>query len=211
LTYTFREDIRVRERGKTVPDISITDFVDFVSRTGPPKITKVAEIFNRGEYVPARDFWKPLRESICNFHEGTSGHLSFGSTGAHERKQIRYEEAIKGYKKFLKTPGLQWFKPHRAEWAFEDLVVRINPEVGFVLNGESLLVKLYFKQDPLTKYRVQVALSLMSAGQKDKKFRVAIIDVVRSRLYLETAPNAQMIALLRGEAATFLSIWHSLL
>ena len=193
-----------------MPDISIADFVDFVLRTGFPKITKVTEIFNRGPYVPSHDFWKPLRDHICEFHEGTANDLSFGSTGAHERKQNRYEEAIKGYKKFLKSTSFEWFKPHHAQWVFEDLVVRINPEVGLVVGGELILVKLYFKQEPLSKSRVQVALSLMSAGQKDKKFQVGILDVVRSKLYKQTLQSVQMEALLRGEASTFLGIWHSL-
>ena len=193
-----------------MPDISITDFTDFVMRTGAPKITKVVEIFKRGGYVPSHDFWKPLRDHICEFHEGLSSQLAFGLTGAHEKKRERYEEALEGYKKFLKAEGSEWFKPHRAEWSFEDLVVRINPETGFVLDGNPVLVKLYFKQEPLTKYRVQVVLSLMSAGQKNKKYRVAILDVPRSKLYIEAAQNPQMQALLKGEAATFLGIWNSL-
>ncbi len=193
-----------------MPDISITDFTDFVLRTGPPKITKVAEIFNRGLYNPAHDFWKPLRDNISEFHEGESHDISFGSTGAHQRKQTRYEEAIKGYRKFLKQNAPEWFKPHRAQWEYEDLTIRINPEVGFILGSESLLVKLYFKQEPLTKSRVQVALSLMKTGQKSKKYRVAILDVVRSKLYKDSPTNLQMQALLEGEAATFLAIWNSL-
>ncbi|MGA2964262.1 MAG: hypothetical protein ABSD96_21590 [Candidatus Korobacteraceae bacterium] len=62
----------------------------------------------------------------------------------------------------------------------------------------------------MTKHRVQVALSLMSAGQMSKKYRVAMLDVVRSKLHIEAAQNPQMEALLKGEAATFLAIWNSL-
>lgn len=193
-----------------MPDISIIDFTDFVLRTGPPKITKVAEIFKRGEYFPSHDFWKPLRDHICEFHEGVSNRLSFGLTGAHDKKRARYEEAIEGYEKYLKANSPGWFKPHRAEWRYEDLVVRINPEVGFELDGKLLLVKLYFKQEALTKHRVQVVLSLMSSGQSSRKHRVAMLDVVRSRLYVETEQSPQMEALLKGEAATFLAIWNSL-
>ena len=193
-----------------MPDISIADFTDFVLRSGLPKVTKVAEIFRRGAYVPSHDFWKPLRDHICEFHEGVYSHISFGSTGAHEKKRVRYQEAIEGYKYYLKANAPAWFKPHHAEWKLEDLAVRINPEVGFVVGGKPLLVKLYFKREPLTKHRVQVALSLMSAGQKSKKHRVAMLDVVRSKLYIEPAQNPQMDALLKGEAATFLGIWNSL-
>jgi hypothetical protein len=193
-----------------MPDISIIDFTDFVMRTGAPKITKVVEIFKRGDYVPSHDFWRPLRDHICEFHEGVASKLAFGLTGAHEKKRARYEEALRGYEKFLKAEGSEWFKPYRAEWRFEDLVVRINPEVGFALSGKPVLVKLYFKREALTKYRVQVVLSLMSAGQKSKKYQVAMLDVARSKLYIEAAQSPQMDALLKGEAATFLGIWNSL-
>ena len=193
-----------------MPHISIIDFTDFVLRTGQPKITKVAEIFRRGGYLPSHDFWKPLRDHICEFHEGASSRLSFGLTGAHEKKRARYEDAIKGYEKYLKANSPGWLKPHHSEWRFEDLVVRVNPEVGFELEGKPLLVKLYFKQEVLTRHRVRVVLSLMSAAQKIKKHRVAMLDVVRSKLYIETAQNLQMEALLKGEAATFLGIWNSL-
>jgi hypothetical protein len=131
-----------------MPDISIIDFTDFVLRTGSPKITKVVEIFKRGDYVPSHDFWKPLRDHICEFHEGASKQLAFAQTGAHEKKRARYEEALKGYEKFLRAEGLEWFKPHRAEWTFEDLIVRINPEVGFVLGGKPVLVKLSLSRKP---------------------------------------------------------------
>ena len=194
-----------------MPNISITDFTDFIMRTGQPRITKVSEIINRGDYHPAHDFWKPLRDQICEFHAGVSSGISFGLTGAHATKQTRYEEAIQGYKKFLKTTKPVWFKPHKAEWESGDLIIRINPEVGFEIGNESLLVKLYFKQEVLTKSRVQVALGIMSAAQKNKKYGVAILDVVRSRLHRQTAKTPQMEALLNGEAATFLAIWNSLI
>ncbi|MGA8087082.1 MAG: hypothetical protein WCA10_07235 [Terracidiphilus sp.] len=193
-----------------MPEISITDFADFVLRTGPPKITKVAELFKRPKYEPAHDFWKPLRDGICEFHEGKLSQLTFASTGASEKKLHRYEEAIKGYKKFLKETNYVFFKPHHAQWSFEDLVVRINPEVGFYVDGKPVLVKLYFKQEPLSKSRIQVALSLMSEGQKNRQYQAAYLDVPRARLHREQSGSPQMSALLRGEAATFLAIWNSL-
>ena len=194
----------------SVPDISISDFSDFVLRTGTAKITKVAEIFGRGEYNPAHDFWKPLRDNICEFHEGKVSSISFGASGAHEKKQVRYEEAIKGYKKFLVANKPAWFKPHRAEWEFEDLAVRVNPEVGFEIDGVKYLVKLYFKRETLSKSRVQVILGLMRSVQKSKSFKIGILDVVRAKLHIEGKVTPQIEALLKGEALSFLTIWESL-
>jgi len=51
-----------------MPDISLTDFVDFVIKSGTPKLTKVRAIKNRPEYEPAIDYWRQLREGIKDFH-----------------------------------------------------------------------------------------------------------------------------------------------
>ena len=60
----------IAQGGKTVPEISLTDFVDFVIKAGSPKLTKVRELFNRGEYSPAFDYWKQLRDHIADTHQG---------------------------------------------------------------------------------------------------------------------------------------------
>ena len=52
-----------------MPEISLTDFVEFVNKIGPPRLTKVKEIKTRPAYSPAVDFWKPLREAIRDFHK----------------------------------------------------------------------------------------------------------------------------------------------
>jgi len=49
--------------------ISLTDFIEYVSKVGTTKFTKVKEIKNREPYHPAFDFWKPLREKIIEIHK----------------------------------------------------------------------------------------------------------------------------------------------
>lgn len=39
-----------------MPEISLTDWVDFVITAGPPQFTKVKELAVRGEYDPRFDF-----------------------------------------------------------------------------------------------------------------------------------------------------------
>jgi hypothetical protein len=38
-------------KGFNLPEISLTDFVDFVIKAGSPKLTKVRELVNREEYL----------------------------------------------------------------------------------------------------------------------------------------------------------------
>lgn len=50
-------------------DISLTDLVDVISKSGSPKATKVNQIKNRKPYHPTADFYKPLRDEIIRIHK----------------------------------------------------------------------------------------------------------------------------------------------
>lgn len=45
-------------------EISLTDFVDFVCKSGSAKLTQVKKVKYRDDYSPATDFYKALREGI---------------------------------------------------------------------------------------------------------------------------------------------------
>ncbi|CAJ3969483.1 Uncharacterised protein [Burkholderia pseudomallei] len=51
--------------------ISLTDFVDIVSKSGTPKATKVASVKERPDYEPALDFYRTLREGIIHLHQSS--------------------------------------------------------------------------------------------------------------------------------------------
>lgn len=44
-----------------MPDISMTDFVEFVLLSGRPRQTKVKEIKKRSDYDRALDYWAGFR------------------------------------------------------------------------------------------------------------------------------------------------------
>jgi len=50
-------------------NISLTDFIDYVSKVGTSKFTVVNKIHSREEYHPVFDFWKALREGIIDLHQ----------------------------------------------------------------------------------------------------------------------------------------------
>jgi hypothetical protein len=54
-----------------MPEISLTEFVDFVIKSGTPKLTAVRHIkaMHADEYHPMRDYWKTLRDGIVEMHE----------------------------------------------------------------------------------------------------------------------------------------------
>lgn len=129
-----------------MPEISLTDFVDFVVKAGTPKLTKVRQLKERGDYDPAGDFWKPLREAVVDFHRagGQDKHrldsVLVGLTDP--KKRNRYPDAISGYKKFLGRKTFEWFNPPKTLWSAGGLDVRINPELGLIISGERHVILL---------------------------------------------------------------------
>lgn len=200
-----------------MPEISLTDFVDFVVKAGTPKLTKVRQIKERGEYGPATDFWRPLREAIVAFHKNGGRNkqqldgVLRGLTD--QKKQNRYPEAIEGYKKFLGRKQIQWFEPCKAIWSNSALDVRINPEIGLIISGERYVIKLYFKDERLEKRKVDVVLTLMEEalrGSIEPSDRIAILDITSNALFQSTGLKRNLVPLLGGEASSFVTIWNQI-
>ena len=188
-----------------MPDISLTDFVDFVIKSGTPRITKVKEIKSREQYNPAWDYWKQLREGIHDFHQN-------GARNKHElddildrvqdqRKARRYSAHIKAYKQFLGQKRVRWFDPPRDNWTFEYLSVKVNPELGLRIDRTNFLVKLYFKDESPTKNRLAIVSKMMEIvlrRQAPKGTRMAVLDVANGKLHTPTVPIPLLSALLKG-------------
>ncbi len=199
-----------------MPEITLTTFVDFVVKSGTPKLTCVrrAKDLYRQDYEPAFDFWKPLREAIVRMHKDGASKKALDAVllGLSDKnKRKLYPQRIASYKKWLGRKSVEWVGCEMRLWKHATLVVRVNPELAVRINGEPYLIKLYFKQDPLSKTRVDAILHLIrdvfSEGYAD--FVPAVLDVARSKLHEPTKPIPAIDVLLRGEAAAFVTMWNS--
>jgi len=199
-----------------MPEISLTDFVDFVTRSGSPKLTKVRSIRARGDYDPIRDFWKTLREGLVHFHSTGGGHKSEldGLVGeALESRRAHYEAAITGYKRFLGRKSVQWFEPTRITWFEGDLGIRINPELGLIIDGVPTIVKVHFKSRQLSKRRIEVILLLMEDALRPHcgpEERFAVLDCWKGKLFYSDRPRWKIRPYLIGEAHAFSTMWREL-
>lgn len=198
-----------------MPEISLTDFVDFVTKSGTPRLTKVRSLRDRGEYDPAADFWKGLREEIIKFHHGRAGStMQIGNilkSVSDPKKIRRYSNAIAKYRKFIGRKKPEWFQPPRTEWNHAGLTIRINPELGLIWNKQRHVIKLYFKDDRLTKRKTDVVIALMTSSLSGKirtNDFISVLDVHNSRLF--TGCPYDLSPLLLGEAAAFVAIWDAL-
>jgi hypothetical protein len=200
-----------------MPRISLTDFVDVVSRVGMQKITKISEIKHREPYAPQTDYWKQLREHIVENHSrgGNRANLLSANQITHNQdKQINYSAALDGYRTFWGRKNLSWFQPPTLLWNCNGLDVSLNPELGLIINNSFHVIKLYFKADPLSKAKVDLILFLMHQALpqtiQGEAITYGILDVRRAKNILPNGFNARMIAALQGEAQYISTVWPDL-
>jgi hypothetical protein len=128
-----------------------------------------------------------------------------------KKKQNTYPGLINAYKKFLGRKDIDWFTPKRAKWASGKLSVRINPELGLKINGKKCYVKLYFKEDKLTKQRIEMISHMMietlSSGSS-KGINVALLDIRNSKLHTFTAMSEDLALVLESEALSFCQMYR---
>jgi hypothetical protein len=192
-----------------MPDISLTDFTGFSLRVGISKLRKVEEIRNRPSYSPAFDFWKQLREAIVEHHKNGKALDVALKNLTDQRKLNRYPGALKAYKVWMKGKEIKWFNPPSGSWKHQALTVRVTPELGLNVDGVAYVVKLHFKDEPLTKGRIVVPLQLMQTTLKTPA-RVAMLDVGKGKLLPFIDGAADATPLLLGEAAAFLAMWNEI-
>ena len=192
-------------------EISLTDFVDFVIKSGSPKLTHVKHIKKRPEYHPTYDFYKIVREGIQQYHQdgNSKSQLDDILQNVNDQRKIpKYSKIIKGYKKFIGKKKISYFAPPFDHWRIGNLDVRINPEIGLNIDGNTHIIKLYFKAEDLSKNRITQILALMNeVFKKNGNYKFSIIDIRKSKLHTYEDNNNDLIPLLKGEANSFETIW----
>jgi hypothetical protein len=193
--------------------ISLTDFVDIASKTGTPKATKVGQVKARPDYDPRFDFYKPIREQITEVHrtgrEGAALRV-FLRTLTDRKKAANYPELVEGYLKWLGRKVVQWSEPPRKIYRSSGIEVIVNPELCVSFGQGAHVVKLYFKDEPLDRFKVEVILSLMEhtlrphcAGDSV----MSVMDVRRAKLFPWRASSRSRMALVDAELAYIASLW----
>ena len=194
--------------------ITLTEFVDFVTRSGTPKLTVVRQAKKRHAvgYSPQMDFYKPLRERLVALHKNEQAKASLDDLLGQltdKKKRAAYPELIEGYKRFLGRKNLRWFNPPHGVWECAGLTVSIRPELGLIMGGTQHVVKLYFKSEKPSKLRMDTILQLMEAvlGEKGGPYKFGVLDVRNARLVSSTGFNPGLMPLLEGESQSFETIY----
>jgi len=153
-----------------------------------------------------------LREAIVDVHtskRSVSFLDQFMKELTNDKKDKRYSECVAGYKLWAGKKELVCSGCSTADWTSGDLEVRVNPELGLRINGSEHVIKLYFKQVPLSKLRVDSVLHLLKTTlpAKQRTAVPGILDVPNAKLHTPTVVQDDIGALLAGEAAAFSSMW----
>jgi len=194
--------------------ISLTTFADFMNKSGTPKMGVVREWKYRGEYDPATDYWKRMRDGIVAVHQKERGldTLQRIVERATPTKRENYSTIAKAYKKWIGRRSMPWFVPTKQDWESGKVSVQVNPELGLVIDGGRHLIKLYFKDDALPKNRAALVLQMMhmACGPHVKAGTImAVLDVRKCRLHTSENPVAEHGAQLAGEAAYWAAVYPS--
>lgn len=195
--------------------VSLTTFVDFSLSIGPSRITHVrdAKAMYTAGYDPARDYWRGLRQGIVDMHKRAMPHEHLVAVGQSQkvRKQSNYFSAASMYITWLEKQSVKgFFEPPDGLWTYEQLQVLINPEVGLVVSGKKVLVKLYFKAEKPTPRRLDETLCLLQQSFPKTDALCGILDVRRGRLFTSESGVPDLMPLVIGDAASFIAMWDSL-
>lgn len=191
----------------------MTDFVDIVHQSGTPKATKVRQVKQRPDYHPAFDFYKPIREAVSDTHAqgGTKAEFqALAGAVADPKKQSNYPPVIHGYSKWWGTKPLAWFTPPRGNYTAAGVEIVVNPEIGLRWATEKHVIKLYFKEPRLDKYRVSLILDLMEKVLRPKvapNVTMSVLDVRASKLHSRSPGPLANIAMVNAELAYISALW----
>jgi len=198
-----------------MPQISLTDFVDVVSKSGTPKATKISQIKHRPPYQPAFDFYRPLRELIIETHVNSLDKKNLTMLNTHTsdpKKEKLYPDLLKNYKSWWGKKAITWQSPPSDVFSSGGIDVSINPELGLEINGELYFIKLYFKKDKLTKQRIDIITHLMDLvhGESHPTAKMSVLDVNNKKLFANSSTAPLMTALVHAELAYIATIWPTI-
>jgi hypothetical protein len=196
-----------------MPIISLTDFVDIVSKAGTPKANKVASVKERPEYEPAFDFYRTLREGIVQIHQ--SGRPKSDLDRILEKladpKKIRnYPPLLEGYRKWWGKKSLVWYTPPRASYEHAGIQVNINPELGMSIDNVRHIIKLYFKTDTLTKPRADLITYLMETELRRLSAPadvMTVLDIRKAKAFIYNSNSTATSRIINAELAYIASLW----
>ncbi|MBY0588715.1 hypothetical protein K2X85_16200 [bacterium] len=200
--------------------ISLTQFVNFATKPPEQQLTEARRIKQQhmeGYDVPP-DMYKQFRDAVVRMHKQRRDKSYLDEVVARQTESSRvkhYPTLASGYKKFLGRKDVEWFDPPSGVWIFEDLRIKITPELGLVINGRPTVIKLYLNDSQtLIKRRAEIIIHLMKLGiptlAEDDEVDACVLDVRKGQLFMAGKSDREQSILLRAQARNFVSMYREL-
>jgi len=185
-------------------EIPLTSFVDFVLKSGSPKMTCAKKIKSQLDlpYDPMTDYYKRFREGVQRMHQRDlpKNQLTRLIGALPYSKEVNYTSMIDQYKRFLGRKTRTWFNPPRGVWRHEEIEIPINPELGLEWDDQKYIIKMYLKAEAPSKDRVACILALMNTTLNARNANYCVLDVRNNKLFQFEAEMMDLIPLAEGEA-----------
>lgn len=161
--------------------LSFSLYTDFLLASGAARVSTVRAHKGRAEH----DAYKPFKAAAVAVASRARplAILDAMLDRMDDRLRRLHEPLIAGLRKFLvRQRGAVWQAPPQSYWFLTpQLEVEINPELGFLVEGRKVAVKLYCRTEPLERARVEIMCAMMHAALP-ADWTPAVLDVRQAKL-----------------------------
>ncbi len=178
---------------------------------GKPKITKINNIANRGDYQFFKDYYLPLRTAIKGLFIHKR-HISYLFDVARKQKEsskkINFEKVAGNFKDWQSGKNITAYAPPKGYYNYQQTSINCNPELNVVVNGMPTLVKLHFNaSDKMTQERANIICYIMSNVINDKKFNYSVLDLSTGKEYFFNGNYEKMTVKIQDEIQIIQQYW----
>lgn len=194
--------------------ISLTQLVDVIARKGRNKAKMVFNIQRKlaEPYDPKKDHYRALRRALQDAHgqADPKGYLdNFLQTVTEPVRAKRYASLVRAYKRRIGRKKIDRFDLLPVVYEHRGFAVRVNPELGLMIDDEPHGLKLYMKDQPLRREDAEVIAALMRHVYRDESTRYAVLDVQNAKLHSFDPGGIQVtIAMVDAELAYIAQLWQ---
>ena len=162
-------------------------FANFVTEKPNKRKKYVNKIINKEPYAFKKDYYSVLRIKLISTIKKNKSLIELNQMlkKINPKKHNHYEVLIDQIQNFMQGVKYIWVEPPKNIIEYSGLQLKVNPEIGININGETLFIKMYFKQDQIENEKVNVMLKIMQDSIKEdyQNAKVAILDVRRCELH----------------------------
>ncbi len=190
------------------------DFAEIYFKPTDQKKTKIKQLKYGDDYHPSKDHYKLLRESIESYLKGAMPKEELGNLPAtvSELKENSYNQNVLGLFKWLGRKKAQWVEPKKnPKPVYGEVEISCKPEIGLKIKDKTYFIKLYLREDKLSKKQADVVLNIIKKNvllQEGEE--LLVLDVRRAKAF--SANKAQELSEqdIVIEAKHIQAIWESL-